>query len=382
MLLSYIVALFSRENALILPALLLLYHYVFKKKLNIYGFLSLLGTALIYIGLRGVFLGSTLPHLSTRTSLLQRLPGFFVAISNYARLLLLPLDQHMEYGNKFFSIAEPAAIAGMVILFLLLACAFMRRKKDMYVSFSIYWFFIALLPLSNLYPIPIAYMAEHWLYVPSIGFFLALSWGLSRIYENTRTKIVAVTIFSVILALYSCLTIRYNRYWNEPMKFYMRNLEYVPDSARTHSCVAIEYYNMGKKEEAIGYLKKAIRINPNDAKAYNNLGRIYRETGNYTEAVSSYKKAIDLNPEIIVAYSNLAVAYIGMGDKDKGREWFENAVKADPGFAGGYYNLAVFHYKEKEFDAALRYCNEAARRGYKIDPDFLRRIRSHINRKQ
>ncbi|MDB4349808.1 tetratricopeptide repeat protein [Omnitrophica bacterium] len=377
MLLSFMLALLSRENVLIFPALLLLYHYAARKRFNIYRFMPLLSIAFAYMLLRGTFLKSTLPHLSAHTGFLQRLPGFFVAITNYIRLIFFPLDQHMEYGNRFFNITDPRAISGVVILFLLLTYAFRKRDSNRLVFFSVCWFFIALLPLSNLYPIPIAYMAEHWLYVPSIGFCLILAKGLSRLYGTKTLKTLAIAFVTLIVGFYSFLTIRYNEYWREPMVFYTRNLEYVPDSVRTLSYIAVEYYNMGKKEEAIASLKKAIRLNPDDAKAYNNLGRIYGDLGRYGEAISSYKKAIELDPDLIVVYSNLGVAYVATGETKKARASFEEAINLDPGFAGGYYNLAILYYKEKRYDLAIKYCNEAIKRGYKVDPDFLNSLKSY-----
>jgi len=171
MVLSYVLALLSRENSLILPVLLLLYCYSFKKKLKVKEFFSLVGIACIYVLFRVTVLKAMLTHEAHTTTLFQRLPGFFVAVTDYARLLFLPLKLHMEYGNVLFPWGNLKAILGVIILFALLLYAFKRRKDDNLVFFSISWFFVALLPVSNLYPIN-AYMAEHWLYVPSIGFFL------------------------------------------------------------------------------------------------------------------------------------------------------------------------------------------------------------------
>ncbi|KPK42993.1 MAG: hypothetical protein AMJ78_00005, partial [Omnitrophica WOR_2 bacterium SM23_29] len=116
MVLSYILALLSRENSLILPVLILLYHYAFKMRIKPKLFLPLLGLACLYIVLRvGVF-RFMLPHEGCPYTTLQRIPGFFVAITNYSRLLLLPFDLHMEYGLKYFTLSNPKALLGAAIL--------------------------------------------------------------------------------------------------------------------------------------------------------------------------------------------------------------------------------------------------------------------------
>ena len=164
--------------------------------------------AFIYIVLRLTVLRFLLPHISRSTTLFQRIPGFFVAITNYIRLLFLPLNLHMEYGAKLFYLTNPQAIIGILILSSLLIYAFRIRNSKL-TFFSISWFFVALLPLSNLYPIN-AYMAEHWLYLPSIGFFLLLSQGLNYLYTNKNLKVFTAILTITLLIFYSSLTIKQN----------------------------------------------------------------------------------------------------------------------------------------------------------------------------
>ena len=174
MLLTCILALFSREISLILPALLLLYHYTFKKEFSAKGFLPILIIAFGYFLLRVTALKYLLGIAPVSATLRQRIPGFFVAIINYLRLLFVPSDLHMEYGTKLFSFSEPKALLGILTLLSLLIYAFTKRKSNRLVFFSVFWFFLALLPVSNLFPIN-AYMAEYWLYMPAIGFFVLLA---------------------------------------------------------------------------------------------------------------------------------------------------------------------------------------------------------------
>jgi len=89
---SYSLALISRENSLILPVLLLLYHYTFNEKIKVKELLSIVSISVVYILLRVTFLKALLSSDINDTSLLQRIPGFFVAIFNYIKLLLIKSD--------------------------------------------------------------------------------------------------------------------------------------------------------------------------------------------------------------------------------------------------------------------------------------------------
>ncbi|MDD5449982.1 MAG: tetratricopeptide repeat protein [Candidatus Omnitrophica bacterium] len=338
-LLSYVLALLSRENSLILCALLLLYHYAFKKKILIPQFFSILGISSLYILFRTVVLKISIANPAYGTVIAERLPGMFVAITNYIRLLLLPFGLHMEYGDKMFSFSHPQSILGITILSSLLIYGFSQRTKQRLIFFSVFWFFIALIPVSNIYPLN-AYMSENWLYLPSIGFFLILGWVLSSLYKIKGSRLPAVLFITGLLALYSYLTIRQNTYWKTPRTLYERTLKYAPDSSLACNNLGMIYRNLGKKEEAISLYKKAITANPGYLEAYLNLGVIYGDSGRYEEAIAMYEKAIELNPNCIDAYYNIGRAYNSLGKYTDAVTQFKKALEINPGFEQIYNNLA------------------------------------------
>lgn len=353
MLLCYVLALSSKENSLISPLLILLYHYSFKRKLEIKRFLPILAITSAYILLRLTVLSSLLPNISTSTSLFQRLPGFFVAITNYLRLLFMPLDLHMEYGNKLFSFTEPKVIAGVLISSLFIGYSLIKKKDNKLFFLSTLWFFISLLPNSNLYPIN-AYMAEHWLYVPSIGFFLVLSDRLCFIFRTNELRTVAIVLTVGFLVLYSYLTIEQNNYWKEPITFYERTLKYAPNSAMMLSRLGTEYSASGKREEAIKLFEKAIRIDPTYAYAYNNIGVEYNTMGKREEAIELFEKAIEISPNFVDAYYNLGVIYNTMGKKEEAAELFEETIKISPNYLYAYYNLAIIYISTAKYEEAIK----------------------------
>ncbi|MDB4349809.1 tetratricopeptide repeat protein [Omnitrophica bacterium] len=382
--LSYLLALLSRENSLILPLLLLLYHSAFRVKVKAKGFLSILSITFIYILFRFTVLRQLLTHVDCPNTLFQRLPGFFVAVTNYIRLLLVPINLHMEYGNKLFSLTYPAAIAGILILSFLLFYAFSSKRRDSnnLFFFSISWFFIALLPASNLYPIN-AYMAEHWLYLPSIGFFLILARGLlsflprvipvrvipakAGIHTQDRNNSIAISMLVVLLIFYSYLTIRQNSYWSEPVALYERTLKYAPESSSSYNNLGIIYGDKKDFEKAIELFKKAIEADPDNTGAYNNLGKVYRSRDRNEEAIELYKKAIDLQPESVTAHYNLGNAYRDAGRHREAVDSYKNAIAISPYYVKAHYNLGnIYHTLGRDKEAIASYKKAIA-----IDPHFV-----------
>ncbi len=366
---SYICALLSRENTLILPALVLVYHYAFRERLKARTFLALLAIALAYLIVRVTALRSFLLHASCPTTLAQRMPGFFVAVTNYVRLLFLPFHLHMDYGEKVFRLTDIRSIIGMALIALILLGAYMRRR-DRVISFSLLWFIVGLLPVSNLYPIN-AYMAEHWLYLPSIGFFLIVAKGVAVPGRIENARIGAALLAAGLATFYSYGTIRQNAYWREPIALYERTLKYAPESAAAYNNLGYEYYRNGRKEEGVALLKKAIELDPRNAAAYYNLGNAYYGSGKADVVMALYRKAVELNPHYADAYNNLGIGYYDSGDVPEAIASFEKAIEINPRFGKAYRNLAGVYYHEKQYDRAIRYCDKALSLGFKVDSELL-----------
>jgi tetratricopeptide (TPR) repeat protein len=339
MVLSCICAFLSKESTVTLPLLLLLYHFTFRKKIRLTRFLPIVAITGLYILLKASLSGSSLAPVSSLASLFRRIPGFFVAFTNYLRLMLVPFNLHMEYGNKLFRLTESRAMLGAAILLSLVVYLFKERKNRGLIFFSASWFFLTLLPVSNtLFPLTF-YMAERWLYLPSIGFFLILAKLFTYLYRTRNLRILALLLTAALLSFYSYLTIRQNNYWREPLTFYERTLEYAPDSARIHNNLGIIYHRMGREEEAVALFRKALEIDPDYPEAYNNLGNASNALGKREEALALYKKALEIDPDFALAHNNLGNAYAILGKREEALASYKKAIEADPNYAEAYYSL-------------------------------------------
>jgi tetratricopeptide (TPR) repeat protein len=244
----------------------------------------------------------------------------------------------MEYGNGTFPFFDLRVIAGVLIFLALVILSLRSREGNRLLSFSIAWFLIALAPQSNLYPIN-AYMAEHWLYLPSMGFFLILGKALGSLFKRPRLKPLALALAALLVAYYSSLTIQQNTYWRDPIAFYERTLTYAPDSPRVYNNLGTLYSDAGRHEESIASLRKAIELKPAFSDAFYNLGKAYNAIGKYQEAIASYRRAIELNPAFAYAYYNLALAYAACGKHDEAIASYKKAIEVNPEYADACYNL-------------------------------------------
>ena len=360
MVLCYCLSLMTKENALIFPLLVVLYHYSFRNrdgKMRRYSFFPLIVISFIYLLSRLTFFRSAALDIPQISGVFSRLPGFFVAIANYLRILILPVGLHMEYGDRIFSFGDPKAIIGVLLSAIIIIYAFKRRDRNPLVFFSVMWFFILLLPVSNLYPIAF-YMAEHYLYLPSIGFFLMVSYCLTTLYRREGFKVYAGAVMTILILSGSILTINQNDYWKEPIAFYERTLRYAPESARVYNNLANCCREAGRIDRAEVYYKKAIQRDKNNADAHSNMAIIYRDLGRIDESVALYRRAIELNSGHPHAHSNLGIAYYVSGNIDAAIDSYKRALAINPNRSDVYYNLGIAYAssgkKKEAIDAYIK----------------------------
>ncbi len=339
MVLTSISAFLSKEGAVILPLLLLLYHFTFRKKIKISRFLPVLVITGAYLLLKTILTRSSLPLGPSAVSLFSRIPGFFVALTNYLRLLFLPFNLHMEYGSKLFRLTEPKAILGAALLLSFFVYALKEKKTRGLICFSTSWFFLALLPVSNIvFPLTF-YMAERWLYLPSIGFFLVLAAAFTYLYRTRNLRVPVLAFALALLSFYSYLTVRQNNYWSEPIAFYERTLEYAPGSAKVHNNLGILYHQAGKREEGTALFKKAVELDPGYPEAYNNLGNAYKALGKPEEALALYKKAVEIKPNFALAYNNMGNLHNSRGERAEALALFKKAIEINPRYSPAHLSL-------------------------------------------
>lgn len=403
-----LLAFLSKENSLIIVPLILLYHYIFRVKIKFVYLLAPLAISMVYlcfrfISLKSFFLGFWL--------VVRRVPGFFAAIAGYLRLLFAPYDLHMDYGNAEFSVAHPLVLCGLAAAVLLVFLAFKRRKSDPLFSFAVFWFFITLLPVNSVYPANSFYMAEHWLYLPGMGFFLLLGRALSSLSRGAQARRAsAIAALAFIFCGYAYLTIKQNPYWESPMRLYRHILKYTPGSFMVHNNMGRLYSAAGNKSEAANEFFLAVKYNPGFlsgycsllniiygkdsqpdgqdrsylesieanpvvcARAYYLVGNAFYERGEKEKSMLMMRGAIRLDPLLAEAYNNLASGYADKGEVREAIYWWEEAVKVEPDFAAAHFNLSVYYFSLGEFEQAIRHCDEVLKAGFQVDPAFLKEL--------
>jgi hypothetical protein len=188
----------SKEWAVTLPAMLMLYDFLFYSegkikpvlsRWHIY-FLTAIPIAMVLYkmdftakgGTAGI--GFNLVSTSGITAWTYLLTSLNV-LWTYLRLLILPIHQNLDYDYPVAqSLFEFPTILSLLGHAAVVAAAFWlyRKKGWLLIPFGIAWFYIGLSPVQSFVPI-IDVIFEHRVYMPSIGFFLAFIVAFEGVFE-------------------------------------------------------------------------------------------------------------------------------------------------------------------------------------------------------
>lgn len=328
---TLIAALLSKEIALMSPGLIFLTFLIAKKSFSKNTIINAFIKTLPYAAITGVYFilritilnfNNTLNFYNSAnvysSHLLVRLITFINLLPTYFGLLIFPKNLFMERDGSIQILTSPTiqVLFILVIIVLLFCCAIWKRKKWPIILFSFLWIAITFVPTSGILPIN-GIFYEHFLYYPSVGFFLLFSYLLLSLYKKSRPilKEILCLAISIIIVLLCIRTIARNGEWHDPIIFYNQTLSHV-QSPRAYNNLAMAYAESGQPKQAISTYQEAIRLGDAYPETHYNLGNSYASINDITNAEKEYKKALLISPSFYLSYIKLYSIYKETNNKE------------------------------------------------------------------
>ena len=375
-----VVALFTKENAITVPLMILLYEFTFlntKRHLD-WKYISpfLLTIFIVPVTLLFAksetfqdFHGDLRGHGGATFPAHYFLTQFRVMVT-YIRLSLLPINQNFDYDYPVFkSIFEIPVFSSFLFLITIFYWAIRLFSKYRLLSFSVFWFFLTLSPESSFWPMGDVIL-EHRLYLPLAGYSIFLVSSMYYLFGKNNIKTMLVMLM-IVIGFNSVLTFQRNKIWRDDLTLWGDTIRKSPQKARAYDGRGFAYFKQGKLTEALSDFNKAIKINPDYAEAYNNRGIIYSNQGRFIEAMSDFNRAIKINPNDVEAYNNRGFIYGSQGNFAGAIREINKAIKINPHFADAYNNRAVGYYQLKEYDQAWRDVHKVEELGVVVNPQLI-----------
>lgn len=264
--------------------------------------------------------------------LFQRIGRVFVHYCWYSGKLLWPKDLAFYYpvitGFTFLKWSAAAlTVTGLSII------SIRRRCTEPYLFMGWFWFIFSLFPVIGLVAVGMQGTADRYAYIPSIGFFIALTWTAGalagQLNPNARRSTLAGGAF-ILLASLSVLTWHQVSTWRTSRTLAEHAVNVTKDNYVALTILGDTLDDAGQSYEGIEKYKQALQIKPEYDIARNSLGVALCKQGRTDEAMREFALAVGLRPSYADAYVNMGVCMSGTGRIDEAVKYYRKALSIRP----------------------------------------------------
>jgi protein O-mannosyl-transferase len=409
-LLAYFAAMLSKENAFTFIAIFPFTLYIFEKDKKwsqiINTALPYWAIAVFYFLIRTWMVGSI--KAETNTDIMEnpfygvptteKLATIALILWKYIQLLIFPHPLSSDYSREqipLVGFGNPLALLGFISYTgMALWVIFKIFKKDIFALSILLYFLPLSLTINLLFNIG-APMADRFLFIPSLGFSLALAYGLSKILKTEQMdqffkKPAMLGIIAVLGIAYSYKTISRNPDWYNNETLFSKDVHASPNSAKMNYYFAntmfkkyLDVQPPAKADSSLlniaeKHFAEAVRINPNFHTAMYNLGFVHLMKKNGKKAEEYLLKTLEIMPGYLNAVEMLGRVYGELlNNLSESEKHLLQAVAintqrgANEALANNYQHLGIVYAMQQKYPDAVKAYTEAIRLNPKEASNYL-----------
>jgi protein O-mannosyl-transferase len=268
-----------------------------------------------------------------------RVSNAFISYVFYIDKMIWPTDLAALYPYPYpwtwpLWVVMGAALAVVSATFTVI----LKAKRFPWLAVGWLWYVGTLLPVIGLVQVGSHTRADRYTYVPLIGLFIVLAWGIPEIMKGWHYRKEA-------LAAASALTLV--------------------------SLIVVTWMQVGYWRNSLSLFDHTLSVTEDNWIMLNNRGLVYGTAGNYERAIEDYDKAIKINPVYAKSYYNRALSYGNLGDHKRALADFDRSIKNDPKFVAAYYNRGMAYGQLGRYEQGYGDLKAAARMGSEDAKNFL-----------
>lgn len=269
-----------------------------------------------------------------------------------------PLPQSVPGGSVFAAVLALAGVSVLVI-------RAMRRYP--YLPAGWLWYLLTLLPVIGLVQVGRQAMADRYTYVPLIGLFVIVAWGIPDLLARWSARRIPLAAAAGLIMVGCAITARGQlQSWSNSTSLWTHALETTTENEVAESNLARVLFEQGRFDEAVIHFTKALRFMPDNAGAHNNLANDLAHHGRDADAIAHYSEALRIKPDFAEAHNNLANALARQDRVAEAMAHYSEALRIKPDYAEAHNGLGALLARQGKIAEALAQYSEALR----LDPAF------------
>lgn len=308
-LLGLVLALLSKETAIVTPILFIVMMIAFNKNMDNKIILPPFLITLIYLPIRIYLMQGLAQRGWWGGNFINNFLTAIKLVSHYVYLLIYPYHLSVDYGFKpVRSLWDPLLLLGILILIILLILGLKCKKTNKHSCWlGIIWFILFLIPSLNIIPLT-TITGDRFLYLSSLGVFLLIS-EIIFYSASKKSTVLKFMLIAILLITYIPTIKRRTREWRNDYTLFSAVLKYNPNSWMSYQNLGVWYHQRKDYKNAERCFQEAERVRKDHPLTYKSLGIIYMETGLVEKAQQYFLKAILLNPQDADGGNLLAITF-------------------------------------------------------------------------
>jgi tetratricopeptide (TPR) repeat protein len=228
-------------------------------------------------------------------------------------------------------------------------------KKIPYLVTGWLWYLGTLVPVlglkqAGLWPA----MADRWAYIPLIGIFIIITWGIPDLIAPWRHEKTALPIAAATAIFLSAVCTRVQlQHWQNSFTLFAHALKVTENNHVAHNNFGFILTQQGKIHEATAQFTRALEIKPDYAEAHYNLGSALAQRGHTQEAIARLSKALEIKPDYAEAHNNLGNVLEQQGKLKTAEYHFYRALEFEPDVSEIHFNLGNTLARQGKLDEAM-----------------------------
>lgn len=302
-----------------------------------------------------------------------RLENVLVSYATYLFKSFCPINLAAYYPLPN-EIPALKVASSAIILTIISIVAWRRRRKNPAILIGWLWFLGTLVPVIGLVQVGSQAMADRYMYLPSVGLFVAVIYGIVE--ANVRLKFQTALWPAAAMTLIACIAVtEYQlRFWRNTQTLFTHTLAVTTNNGPAHMMLGVWFEREGRQAEALQEYQSALNCDdslmvqvtggekrPLAAQVQLLLGQAAEQKRMSSEAVARYQEALRLDPTLVEAYNNLGNLLDDLGRPDQALANYQSAVRLQPDSPLVRENLGTELAKLARFDDAMQEYQEASR---------------------
>ena len=284
-----------------------------------------------------------------------RLTNSLVSYLEYLGKIAWPSKLSILYPHPENALPVWLGIFCGVVLVSITIISIKLINKAPYLTVGWFWYLGTLLPVIGIVQVGGQAMADRFTYIPQIGIFMIIAWGIPDLVSKWRhkEKVLAVSVVIITLTLMITTWIQVG-HWKNSITIFQHAIKVTgkkyPNLAVAHNHLGMALFAEQRNEEAISHYKRAISLSPNYTFAHYNLGNSLFAVKKYKEAIFHYKMAIKLNPSYTYAHYNLGIVLLHQKEPKEAAQQFKETIRLRPDLekAHDYFKMALLQSEKIE----------------------------------